>query len=382
MITPRSRTARVLLGWVAVAIGALVVLALRSPASAQTDRLSGADAARAQERYQVVCATCHGGAAQGGPVPGTDRTAPALTDTSAAYVDLVIRTGRMPPPADPFDNRERRVALDEDERERLVAWMTEEFGLEPGLPEPGEGDIAEGFAAYQQHCAHCHGASGQGGVAGAGAWTPNIAVHEPQVVLEAIRVGPFEMPAFSTDQIDEAQADGIAAYLEEVGGERGTPVLGLVEMNPVTASAFVALLALAVVFSLLFIAGRATWFPDAVAGRPQPDPAEEAAMTDTGDEGGAAPAPVPPSNDPPTYDEAGLQPMEGTDDADIEQPSEEEGFVSDPEETGKAPKVDPEYDPVDAEGRPDPLATPGPTGGSPEDPPEVRSDEGTPRDGA
>ena len=376
-----------------------VVLATRGPAPAQGQELSAEDAAAAQETYQVTCATCHGGAAQGGPVPGTGRTAPGLEDVSAAYVDLVLRTGRMPPPADPFDNRERRIALDDGERERLVAWMVDEFGLEPGIPEPGEGDVAEGFAEYQRNCAQCHGAAGQGGVAGAGAWTPNIAVREPVVVLEAIRVGPFEMPAFSEDQLDDEAADGIAAYLEEVDAEGGTPLLGLVELNPVTASAFVGLFALAAVLSLLFIAGRATWFPD-VGGVPRDGaaepgagpaaalrtstrtttttlttPTQDAAMVQTGGDA-PPPAPTPPTNDPPTYEEVGLAPAHRADhdDADVEQASEEHGLVTDSEDTGKAPSQDPEYAPTDAEGRPDPLATPGPARTAAEEQPEVPDD--------
>lgn len=372
------RTTRALVAW--AVLGTAVALATATvrgstQADAQPERLSAGDAAVAQERYQVVCATCHGAAAQGGPVPGSDRTAPGLTGVPAAYVDLVIRTGRMPPPGDPFDNRERRVALDDEERELLVAWMTEEFELEPGIPVPGEGDVAEGFAAYQGNCAQCHGASGQGGVAGAGAWTPNIAQYEPVVILEAIRVGPFEMPAFSEDQISDEAADGIAAFLEEVEVERGTPILGLVELNPVTASAFVGVFALAVVLSLFFIAGRPTSFPG-VAGAPRdPDP-EATRMPQPSDDASPTPAPTPPPSTPRTYEEAGLAPAGRTDhdDDDVEQREDEDGLVTDTEQTGQSPSQDPEYAPTDAEGRPDPLATPGPARTAAEEQPEVPDD--------
>jgi ubiquinol-cytochrome c reductase cytochrome c subunit len=44
------------------------------------------------------------------------------------------------------------------------------------------------------------------------------------VIAEAIRVGPFEMPRFSEDQIPDEQAGHIAAFLGEVEEQRRTPV--------------------------------------------------------------------------------------------------------------------------------------------------------------
>jgi hypothetical protein len=80
-------------------------------------------------------------------------------------------------------------------------------------------------------------------------------------LAEAIRVGPFQMPAFGPDQITDQQVGDIAAFLEEVRDEDGTP-LGLIELNPVFASGFVALLAVVMVLSLFWISSKPTWFPD------------------------------------------------------------------------------------------------------------------------
>ena len=69
------------------------------------------------------------------------------------------------------------------------------------------------------------------------------------------------MPAFGDDIISDQDAADVGAFLEEVSSESGTP-LGLVELNPVFASGFVALLAVAMILSLFWISSKPTWFPD------------------------------------------------------------------------------------------------------------------------
>ena len=269
---------------------------------------------RGEALFQMHCARCHGGVGQGGEVPGGGGEAPPLAgrdDVTAAYVDLTLRTGRMPPVGDPFDNRARAVTIEGEDSDALLAYMTERLGLEDDIPEPVEGDPAEGLSVYAANCAHCHGSSGEGGVAGAGAYTPPLTQHDAVTIVEAIRVGPFEMPAFSPDQISDEEAAGVAAFLEVVGNDPGTPLLGLVELNPVYAGAFVALLSALLLFSLFYIAGRATWFPDA---RPAPGSATAERTLDA-EEPFAAPQPPPQGEPPPgtgPHDPAAGNPPEGS----------------------------------------------------------------------
>lgn len=214
--------------------------------------------------YSQACAQCHAADGSGVIVSGTDRRAPALAgrpEVTAAYVDLVLRTGRMPPPADPFDNQPRQVAYTDDERLAIVAWTVQQFDLEYDIPEVPEGDAGAGQRVYAANCAQCHGSTGAGGVAGAGAWTPNVNQYDAVTIAEAIRVGPFQMPAFGPQQISDQEMGDVAAFLEEVRHEEGTPV-GLVELNPVFASGFVALLAIVMILSLFWISAKPTWFPD------------------------------------------------------------------------------------------------------------------------
>lgn len=277
---PRRRTTRgALLGWAAIAAAVWPLSAFAPSAAAGGDAGEAvADEQLGATIYASQCAQCHGADGNGGLIEGTDEPAPALAGVdrvTVPYVDLVLRTGRMPPPGDPFDNRARQVDLNDEERQALVAYVQEAFGIPGAVPEVRSGDAATGREVFAANCAQCHGSAGAGGVAGAGAWTPQVSDYGPVVLAEAVRVGPFEMPAFGPEVVSDAEIGDIAAFLAAVREEPQTP-LGLVELNPVFAAAGVALLSAAVVASLLWIAGRPQWFPDPVATTPPPEPAEEA----------------------------------------------------------------------------------------------------------
>lgn len=215
---------------------------------------------RGGELYAVHCARCHAADGQ-----GREGIAPPLRDVPIAAVDLVLRTGRMPP-GDPAGRTKGPIRWPAEDREALVAYLTRSFGLEGAIDPPPPGDAARGREVFATHCAQCHGYTGAGGVAGAGAFTPEVTGLDPATIAQAIRIGPFEMPRFSADLIDDEAVGDVAIYLDEVAHEEGTP-LDLVELNPVYASALVAVLALVVVLSCLWIAGRVRMFPD----RPDPD---------------------------------------------------------------------------------------------------------------
>lgn len=277
------RKIRSLLAWFAVIAAAVALAAAWGPGDvlAQESAQVG-DVDLGGQLYAQACAQCHASDGGGAVVPGSDREAPALTDrpqVTAAYVDLVMRTGRMPPAADPFNNQPREIVFDEDQRLAIVAYVVDEFGVPNDLAEVTglpEGDAGVGQNVYATNCAACHGATGAGGVAGGGAWTPTVNIYDSTTIAEAIRVGPFQMPAFGSDQITDEEAADVSAFLEEVQAEPGTP-LGLAELNPVFASGFVALLAIVMILSLFWISSKPTWFPD-----PEEAP-EEGQQVDPGD---------------------------------------------------------------------------------------------------
>lgn len=256
--------ARALGSWALVLLvaGGVLVWA-RAGAGAQVDVPAG-DIARGERLYTMECVQCHGPEGRGGTTPGGAR-APAVDDVSIAYARLVLVTHRMPPGADPFDNRQRPERFDEQQMADVLAFMVERFSLTGDVERPGEGDPARGLELYAQNCAACHGATGSGGVAGGGAWTPRIVGYEPQVVAGAIRVGPFEMPRFAPEVLGDGDVADIAAFLEAVEEHPGT-LLFPGELNPVYASAFGLLTALVMLGLVLVVSGKPYWDPDREAG--------------------------------------------------------------------------------------------------------------------
>jgi len=267
---------RALAGWGALGLLTMALIAGSTAGSAgaqTTQPFSSYE--RGALLYAQQCAQCHGAGGTGGPVPGGGR-APSLLaaenpQVTVPYVNLVLSTGRMPPAGSPFDNRDRRVVFDDpQERADLITWMSREFGIEGDIPEVGPGVAARGLEIWTANCSHCHGATGAGGVAGAGTWTPQVNTRTPVEIAEAIRVGPFEMPAFEEDQISDQGVADVTAFLTTIEGEARTPLFGLLELNPVYASGFVAGVAVLMLLSLLWIAGRPAAFPDAPEGQ-EPD---------------------------------------------------------------------------------------------------------------
>lgn len=194
-------------------------------------------------------------------MPATGEPAPPVNDVSIAYARLVLMTGRMPPGSDPFDSRRRGHMLDPGEQDDVLAFMVERFELEGDVSAPEPGEAAAGLDIYAQNCAQCHGATAEGGVAGAGAYTPRILGYPTQVYADAIRVGPFQMPRFDEEQISGEEVGHLAAFLQEVEAEPGG-LLWPGELNPVYASGFAAGLMVVVVVITLLISGRPAMFPN------------------------------------------------------------------------------------------------------------------------
>jgi ubiquinol-cytochrome c reductase cytochrome c subunit len=239
----------------AVGVGAAVAM---STAEAADGEPGQPQLTRGRELYTQNCAQCHGPQGSGSSLSG--RTVPAIDDDPVSLVRVVMATGRMPPPGDPFDSRPREVTLAPDEREAILAYATEEFGLTGDVAPPPEGDAARGQDLYTTNCAACHGTAGGGGVAGRGAYTPALTGYEPQTIADAARTGPFAMPQFGRGQLSDQELGDIAAFLETVQQEEYTPLWDQ-ELGPVYASAFAAALMGLVLVLVLVLAGRPMWFP-------------------------------------------------------------------------------------------------------------------------
>lgn len=180
-----------------LALAAVLAVALAAPASAQQGRAL----------FEEACATCHGDDARG--IPGT---APTLHGAGRAAADFYLSTGRMPL-ADPSDEPVRaRPAYTAAQRRALVDYVGSLGG--PGIPvvRPQNGSIAEGQELFTSHCAGCHQMVGQGGVV-PDAVAPPLQDATATQIAEAVRVGPYLMPAFPERQISRRELDSITRYV-------------------------------------------------------------------------------------------------------------------------------------------------------------------------
>jgi ubiquinol-cytochrome c reductase cytochrome c subunit len=209
------------------------------------------------EVFQAACAACHGGRLEGGPGPG-DLEGPEMTGIDIAYVDLTMRTGRMPIVA-----REVGIYVDEltdEEREAVNAYLLAEFDLPGEVPTVGQGSAARGQELYVRNCAACHGAAGDGGIAGAGNIAFPLTGLDSVAIKAATRVGPFTMPAFDAAILDDQQVADIAAYLE-LASEAERSFVGVAEIDQVGEALFAIGLALLAGLCIWVVARARRWSP-------------------------------------------------------------------------------------------------------------------------
>jgi ubiquinol-cytochrome c reductase cytochrome c subunit len=201
--------------------------------------------------YAVTCAACHGPAGAGRTGEGVE-AGPALIGLDVAFVDMTLRTGRMP-----IEHRELGVVrdeLDDDERVALVDWMQARMDLEGAIPDVPVGDRARGHELYGLHCSACHGATGQGGIQGEGQIIPPVEGLDRVAVAEAIRVGPFDMPGFSEYTIPDEDAAAIGTFVEEDLTNPPRTVAGIPEMHRITFWGLACVVAAALVAAVVLVA--------------------------------------------------------------------------------------------------------------------------------
>jgi quinol---cytochrome-c reductase cytochrome c subunit len=161
-----------------------------------------------KQLYGGNCIRCHG--PQGA---GLDAQGPPVRDGGARAADFYLRTGYMPL-ADPSAQPHRsRVLFSRGELAALVEYVAS-LGHGPPIPHPHpeRGSLAEGQALFTDHCAGCHQVGAQGGYV-TNAVAPPLDEASPVEIAEAARIGPYLMPHFSEQQIDDRQLDSIIRYV-------------------------------------------------------------------------------------------------------------------------------------------------------------------------
>ncbi len=239
-LTRRSRVPRTLRAALALALGALWLLALAVPPSSgqpgplaaqggppTTDAAapnkspdapgpgdpvktfpdSPALQAEGYNLYESSCSSCHGIALQ-----GTPGVAPSLRGVGAGPVDFYLSTGRMPLENPREEPARAPVKFNRNQIDALIAYVSSFGGPAAPTADPSNGDLALGLHEFTLNCAGCHQEVARGGLT-LGAVTPSLQQASPQRIAEAVRMGPYLMPHFDYRQIDQHQLDSIVRYV-------------------------------------------------------------------------------------------------------------------------------------------------------------------------
>ena len=180
--------------------------------------------AKGEELYLTGCVSCHG--ADG---VGTNQ-APPLVNAGAASADFYLTSGRMPAAQPtPFQAPRKQPAYSPTQIAALVAYVAS-LGNGPPIPsvDIAGADLAHGGVLYRANCASCHQSAGAGGALSYGHSAPRLNEATSTQVVEALRIGPGEMPVFNETTMSPASAVDIAAYVEYLRepDNRGGAALG------------------------------------------------------------------------------------------------------------------------------------------------------------
>ncbi|HTW85796.1 MAG TPA: c-type cytochrome [Candidatus Sulfotelmatobacter sp.] len=201
--------------------------------------------------YAQHCSSCHGADLHGG------LGGPPLVGVGAATVDFMLQTGRMPA-ADPnVEIGDRRVQLPPATIAHIEAYIAAVAPGGPAIPQVVIGDATRGRTLFEQNCEHCHGVAAEGAPLGGDYWAPNLHHTSITQVAEAIRIGPDEMPPFTTQQLSDADLNDVAAYVFQLATDSNTPHVPAATSGPVPEG-LIGWLAIAALSALAFAFSRET----------------------------------------------------------------------------------------------------------------------------
>jgi len=218
--------------------------------------------------FGQYCVSCHGangqGITQGRTIGGAPQriqeqqqgVGPSLRGVGALAADFYLRTGYMPLHRIGDQPRRARVLFDDAQIKALVAYVAS-LGKGPPIPKPHpeRGNLAEGLHLFTDHCAGCHQVVAQGGVV-TGALPPPLEDATDVQIAEAVRIGPYAMPDFSTKAITNAQLDSIVRYVDwaKHPDNRGGWAIG--DIGPVPEGLVTWFLAAALLVALCIAIGK------------------------------------------------------------------------------------------------------------------------------
>jgi len=167
-----------------------------------------------EELYAGNCLRCHGIAGRGITADGSSTQGPSLRGAGAQAADFYLHSGYMPLNSARDQPVRTRQRLSGAEQQALVRYIAS-LGAGPPVPQPHPqaGEIASGRELFTDHCAGCHQVAAAGGIM-PGAKAPPLDRVTPTEIAEAVRIGPYVMPKFSSRDISDADLDAIIAYVE------------------------------------------------------------------------------------------------------------------------------------------------------------------------
>jgi ubiquinol-cytochrome c reductase cytochrome c subunit len=237
--------------WSAVALlaGAGALFAFTRPGRANPARLVRPPAIV----YSEGCASCHGIDGR-----GIKNMGPSLLGVGAQAADFYLSTGRMPLDNPGEEPVRTHPAYSEAQIGALVAYIQRRFGGPP-IPavDPQRGDLNAGRAAFTDHCAGCHQSLAAGGIV-IGGIAPSLQSANARQIAEAVRVGPYLMPRFTTRQIDARTMDDIAAYVLYTRHPDDRGGWGIGHIGPIPEGMVAWLLALVALIAVARLIGERT----------------------------------------------------------------------------------------------------------------------------
>jgi ubiquinol-cytochrome c reductase cytochrome c subunit len=205
--------------------------------------------ARGRALFLDACSACHGRDAR-----GVRRKGPSLIGVGERSADFYLATGRMPLPRPSAEPVRTHPSYSVGDRTALVTYVGSLGGPPVPRVEISRGDIATGRKLFAEHCAGCHAVVAKGGIVPPGGIAPNLGQATPTQVAEAVRVGPYTMPAFGDRQISSTQLTSIARYVEWTHAPDNRGGWGIGNIGPVPegmAAWFVGGLAILLIARLL-----------------------------------------------------------------------------------------------------------------------------------
>jgi ubiquinol-cytochrome c reductase cytochrome c subunit len=196
--------------------------------------------------YGEYCARCH-----------STGLGPSLRGVGALAADFYLRMGFMPLRQTGLQPQRRAHRFFGDSQIRaLVAYIASFGGPRIPTPSPARGSLSEGLSLFTEHCAGCHQVVAQGGYVTGALPPPLNQGTTAREVAEAVRIGPYVMPRFSTKAISDRQLDSIVRYVEFANRPYHPGGWGIDFLGPVTEGLVTWFIAIPLLLGLCLLIGK------------------------------------------------------------------------------------------------------------------------------